>query len=358
MKQTNWRLLLKTFAFSLLGAILFYFFYIPVPWLLGPLVIILFFQMAFKQSFQWHSKLQQTGLVVIGYMLGSSFTLDTGQQMILYLPSMLLVTIGSVLFSLMLGYLVALGSGIGVSTSIFGSIPGGLSQMIALSEEFEETETTIVTIMQLTRILMVIFLVPLWVHFGMANRTNRIPESVEAEILNASLPWYSYLIILVALWLGTWAAVRIKFPTPYLTGPLFVTVLLILLGIPIPELPKVILIAGQVLFSTHLAVHMNITGLKKYQNKFLWLSLLANILLLLFALILAWLLTKWQSFTYVTAFLSTAPGGIDVMGITAKEVGANLPVITAFQVFRMFFIILVVPPLLRLALKRKVSKKE
>jgi hypothetical protein len=54
----------------------------------------------------------------------------------------------------------------------------------------------------------------------------------------------------------------------------------------------------------------------------------------------------------ITAFLSASPGGITEMGIVALAVGADVAFVLAYHLFRLFSILLVVPPLLRRKFKR------
>lgn len=62
------------------------------------------------------------------------------------------------------------------------------------------------------------------------------------------------------------------------------------------------------------------------------------IILIVISFGMAYLLATFNSMSLVTAFLAIAPGGIDVMGITAKEVNADLSTVTAYQMFRLFVI--------------------
>ncbi|MFS0644108.1 AbrB family transcriptional regulator [Siminovitchia sp. 179-K 8D1 HS] len=361
MKSVEKKWLLNTFFISLSGAVLFYLLHFPIPWLLGPLVTILIVKSALKKPLYWHPTLQYAGLAIIGYMLGSSFTPDNGYQILSHLPSMVFITVFSILFSLLMGYFVALGSGISVRSAILGSIPGGLSQMVALSGEIKGVNTSTVATMQIIRILFVIFIVPFLVIHGMAGEKEYydlvIKSSGSLEGIPFKVPWYSYPITFFGLWVGIRTAIFLKFPTPYLTGPMMAAIMLTLSGIPISPLPTIILIMGQLFFSTYLAVQMDLSELRNNWSKLLLYVIISCLLLILFCFGIAVLLTKWKGLEMVSAFLSTAPGGLDVMGITAKEVGANLPLITAYQMFRMFFIILVVPPVLKLIMNRKKAKK-
>ncbi len=54
----------------------------------------------------------------------------------------------------------------------------------------------------------------------------------------------------------------------------------------------------------------------------------------------------------LTAFLSTAPGGLTELGIVALTLGADVTFFLAFQLFRLFFILLAAPMLLKRRFQR------
>jgi len=55
-----------------------------------------------------------------------------------------------------------------------------------------------------------------------------------------------------------------------------------------------------------------------------------------------------QPVTAPTALLSLAPGGMDQMGVIAHSIGADLSIVSGYQLFRTFFIFFAIPSLLRL----------
>ena len=54
----------------------------------------------------------------------------------------------------------------------------------------------------------------------------------------------------------------------------------------------------------------------------------------------------------LTAFLSASPGGVTEMGIVALSVDADVAFVLAYHLFRLFSILLIMPPLLRPRFKR------
>jgi hypothetical protein len=74
--------------------------------------------------------------------------------------------------------------------------------------------------------------------------------------------------------------------------------------------------------------------------------------LVAFTSLLGFVLTLIMPSTFLTSFLSTAPGGLTEMGLTAIALHADIATVLAFQLFRLFFILLIVPPLLKWRLNR------
>jgi uncharacterized membrane protein AbrB (regulator of aidB expression) len=59
----------------------------------------------------------------------------------------------------------------------------------------------------------------------------------------------------------------------------------------------------------------------------------------------AWLLSRGTGLHPATMLLGTAPGGIAEMAITAKVLQLGAPVVTVFQICRLFAVLLLVAPL-------------
>ena len=72
------------------------------------------------------------GLIVLGYMLGSSFTKETGIQVLHQFPFMAIATIFTLAASIGIGLLTAHYAKLDRTSVIVGSVPGGLPQMVAI----------------------------------------------------------------------------------------------------------------------------------------------------------------------------------------------------------------------------------
>ena len=91
------------------GGVLFHFLRIPLPWMLGPLAITLFYNVISGRRARWPVQLWNAGLIVIGDSIGGTVTFETIRQVIENLPGMVATTLLTVLFCLGTGYIVCMG---------------------------------------------------------------------------------------------------------------------------------------------------------------------------------------------------------------------------------------------------------
>jgi membrane AbrB-like protein len=77
-----------------------------------------------------------------------------------------------------------------------------------------------------------------------------------------------------------------------------------------------------------------------------------------FAFGLSYCLHTLYHIDMTTAFLCIAPGGLPEMGVTAHTVHADVSMVAAYQLFRVFFILFIVPIFLRKIFgKQKVDER-
>lgn len=345
--------IIVTIAIAILSGFVFNYIRMPLPWMLGPIAGMIIWSSIFKGNPCWSPKCRNAGLIVVGYLIGRPFTPDTAHQIITQFPEMLLITLLAMLFTFALSYFTHKKTGINMTTCVISSIPGGLSQMVVLAEEIPSVDVAIVTFIHTIRILIVVFSVPfLVVHFVAKNIASNTASALQSASVSEITPEI-VLPFAIAIIIGTWLAVRFKLPTPYLMGPTLATALLVLSGLPAPVLPKIIIIVAQICIGIYMGTNIKFTRMQNQLNKVAPYALLNAIVLVIFCLGLGWLLTFFIGADLVTGFLSTSPGGVAEMSLTALMVNADLSTIAVYQIFRIFFILLVMPFVLRRWLKHK-----
>ncbi len=354
LTENKWVQFLFTCMFAIIGGAVFQLIHIPLPWLLGSMVFVLIGSKLFTRiKPYWPGVLRNTGMGIIGYTIGLSFTLSTLKEIGKQLPSMVLLTVLLLLFTLLITFIVSKLSGISFPTALIGSIPGGLSQMIPLAEEIKGVDLTVVTFLQVSRLMMIIFCVPLLIFSPMMTGLGN--HSLSASTHSASASWAGlfpniWLFIAVCTLLALLAK-KINFPTAFLLGPMIGTIALNIAGFHGPDLPTVLMNGTQLMLGGYIGLLLKPESLKN-AVKISATAVLSGIVLILCALALSVLLTIMHPVSFVTAFLSLSPGGMDQMAIIAKEVHGDLSILICYQLFRALFISVAVPPLLKAAFKK------
>ncbi len=339
--------LLVALLISLAGAGVFLLLGLPMPWLLGPMLAALVGSNLFKSSYAWPSSIRDGALILIGYTIGLALTGEALRRMGSQIPYMILMTFLLLLLCAGLSFVIGRLSGTDFKTSLLGSVPGGLSQMVILAEETKGADLTLVTVNQVVRLLLIIVGVPLILYSPLLGQ--HAAETVQAaagrEIawreLFPNILYYGPLCVGLAL-LGR----KVRFPTAFLLCPAFGTALLQAAGVHAPALPHGLTAAAQLALGTYVGTLLK-PGQIQHKVRTLSLSLLNGVLLIAGSLGLTVLLTRLQSVDLPTALLSLAPGGMDQMGIIAHSIGADLSIVSGYQLFRTFFIFFAIPPLMR-----------
>ncbi|QRG68660.1 AbrB family transcriptional regulator [Brevibacillus choshinensis] len=348
MRENRLVSFLITLLMALAGGFAFQMLHVPIPWLLGPMIFVLIGTKLWK-SFTpyWPGVVRNSGMIMIGYTIGLSFTLGAMKQIGQQLPMMILLTAMLLLCSTGIAFLISKLSGISYATALMGSIPGGLTQMIPLAEEIKGVDLTVVTFLQVSRLLMIIFFVPMLVFspfFGLEGLGQQMVA------MKASASWaglYPHIFLFAAACtLGAFLGKKIHLPSAIFLGPMIVTILINLNGYEGPALPSTLLNACQLMIGGYIGLLLKPEQLKNKLGMAV-LAISSGAVLIACSLGLSYLLTELHPMSFVTAFLGLSPGGMDQMGIIAKEVNADLSVVICYQLFRTLFIFLVVPSLIK-----------
>jgi len=337
---------LTAFMAAMIGGGIFTLVGAPVPWLLGPIAAVMLTSKFIKNELYWPVSIRNTGMLIIGYSFGLSLTKEALIEISAKLPAMLILTIALIAFCAALAYFISKWTGVDYPTILTGSIPGGLSQMILFAEEAKEIDITTVSFLQVTRLLMIVFIVPFIVVSGPFTEGNTL-----SSILNGNVTEYVPIFpngLIYALLCVVMAVIgqKMKVPTPYLLGPIVGTTILNLTNLHAPTLPTYILDISQVMIGVYIGLMLKPDKLKA-KGKMMVLAVLSGIVLIFGSMLLSLLLVHYYGVSISTSFLSLAPGGMDQMGILAHETNADISMVTAFQIFRLLFIFFAVPPFLR-----------
>lgn len=329
---------------AIIGGIIFYLIHWPLAWLLGPMIATILFIKVSKQTPKFPFSFRNYGLIPIGYTIGLNFDQQTLMDMGTHLPSMLMMTLFLLGFSVLLAYISSKITHSNLKSTIAGSIPGGLTQMVAISSEIKGIDLTVVTIIQVCRIITVILFVPILVYSPILHGKEGI-----APIISKNPVSYEplFILFLVIAYFAGILAKKGRFPTPFMLGPLMVIAIFILLGLDVPHLPVSLVSLAQILIGIDLGYQVKFGNIDN-KPMFLTVSILSSIFLVAFTLLNGLLLIKMEeNITFLTAFIGLAPGGMAEMAILGQTVQEDLAIITTYQLFRLLFILFCVPPMMK-----------
>jgi len=340
--------MLLTSITGMVGGLIFKKINMPLPWMLGPMTAVLIGSKLGKLHLYWPSRVRNWGLIIIGYSSGLSFTQDTLFQIIQQLPWMLVMTVVLLAFSALTAFAVSKMSGIDYPSILTGCTPGGLTQMVTLGEEMEGMDLTVITFLQVTRLMLIVFCVPLLVYSPLYSvekssytKVAEIASSVPLDMLIPKIILFAIISVIFAI-----LAKKFKIPTPYLLGPIIGIAILNVSGFHGPKVSPLLLIVAQFSMGCYLGLLLKPEKLGN-KMKIVSLALINGIVLILFSLILSYVFVKIHGLEGTTSFLCMAPGGADQMGVIASVISADVSMVIGYQMFRMFFVNIAVPPVLK-----------
>lgn len=343
----NFVKIMETLLIGILGGFIFFQSNLPLPWVLGPMAFVMLWQVVSKRQMVWPDSFKNGGLLFLGIYFGLYFTTNTFITVGPYLLPYILVTGALILVSIVNSSFVTRWIKVDKITSAFGSIPGGLSEMVAASEALK-ARSSLVAIFQTVRLLTVLFLVPFFIlHSFSSDQSINRGELFQSFAMEIS---WTYLLLIFPIIFG--AYFRNILPAGIVIIPLVITALINVSIIELPPLPPLLLVAAQVTVGIGMGKKISLKDLKaggKYS--FVYFGLTLALITISFGL--GALLAIFTSLDLPTALLSAAPGGLIEMVLTASMVGADPAIVSALQLVRILIIIVFVPPLLKWYFKKR-----
>ena len=328
--------ILRVAFIALVGAVIFQALSLPIPWMLGPLFTVLLSQFLLKQSLQWSPKFRNAGLIILGVAIGNAFDLTLFKNIGPVLIYMFLITVVLIIFCLGIAFLLHKTIGLPLKTAVTSSVPGGLSQLILFAEEEKDVDIATVTFYHVVRVIAVVMFVPFIISGEVVKEVSTTFEG----------SWLVLIGIVILATGSVFVGKKIYLPVPQFLSPILLVIILKVFTVEVPELPASLLHIAQLFIGAYIGLL-----LKPKMLKLPWKVLIGGIASTLAMIALTYgssiIIANVLNLSFETSFLSTAPGGLDQMGILAAAVGADISVVTIFQLFRLLFIFFIVLPLMK-----------
>ena len=327
--------------FGIIGGFVAYKINIPLPWMLGPLFFIGFL-CAIKVEITLPKKPLPLFRALLGCVIGTNFTeeifININQigKSLFFLPIFVIIMICCTYFVLkiIMNY--------DKKTSLIGSMPGGLNEMVLLVSEIGGNER-IVTLLNTTRIIIVVTIVSILTHLFAKNIINETSEILYFSHLDDLI--FIFLISIIGFYIGKFLSI----PGYSIIGPMLLSSFLHGFGI-INLSPNIILIIViQIYLGSNLGLYFKDIKLQEFLGPIkagVLSTFISFIPLCLFLYVLNFL-----GYDLLSLILSYAPGGQAEMCILTLSIGGDIVFVSIHHVFRVFFVIFLATILKKYLLK-------
>jgi membrane AbrB-like protein len=321
---------------------------LPSSYLFAALLVGLAVALARPDRFALPPASFRASQAVAGVSLGAYVQSDALRAVAGSLIPVLLVSAGTLLFSLAAGSVLARTTALDAPTASLGLIAGGASGIVGMSGELG-ADDRLVAFMQYLRVLVVVVLTPLGIalffggHHG--GPSGAIPS---AGTFGTPADW---ALTAVLAPVGAILAIRLRVTAGVLLGPMVLTAAVVLSGLADDFAVPALL--GQTAFAL---IGLQI-GLRFTPSTVRLLGRLTGPVLLSIAGLLAAcfgmavLLAATTPATLLDAYLATTPGGLYAVLALAYGAGANTTFIVAVQSLRVIAMVLIAPLAVRWTLK-------
>lgn len=324
---------------------------ILLPFMFGPILAGVVSIKFLRLDVQWPFWISQLGLILLGVQIGSTFT----ETVIFDIKNdwMIIVTITVLLLvlALLIAYFFKKIANVNTETAILSVIPGALSQMLIMAEENKKANIMVVSLTQTSRIIFVVILVPFISYFFKEPVTTGANGAQEVQQkLTETLTFSNVLVLLIAIAVVYVIMSKINFPTKQMLAPILVLICWNLITGITFTLDNPIIAAAQVMYMIRIGIQIA-KLMDQMKGRIALAIALQNVLLIISSFVMVYLFTFVSNHSINDLFLGAAPGGMSQIVLVAIETGADVAMISSYHIFRIFFILFLIAPLINQFLK-------
>jgi len=293
----------------------------PLAWMIGPLLVsaaiyLLRPQPAPPRAFRF------LGQAIVGSAVGLYLTPDALQRVLengwLVISGALLINVAACSVGLAQAWLGRLDP----ATALFSNVPGGPAEMAALAEANGGSAPKVAIAQTLRVVLIVLIFPPLLV----SASTFPVQPTGFGSWLDSGI------LVSAALAAGLLARV-LRVPSPFFLGPMTVIGLWTASGALVPQHHQGVVPAAQILLGLSLGAMFR-RDLFAGNRYFLAGLALSTLALLALCALVAFVLSHLFDVDLPTLLLSTAPGAVPEMVLTAKVLHFDVPLVASVQFVR------------------------
>lgn len=340
----GWQPLVLVLAVGTAGGFVFDWLRMPLAWMLGACVFSTLAAFA-GLRIGMRVQLRQGMVIVLGVLLGSSFTPDLVQQLGRWAVSLVVLT-GMTMTGATLSYFwLRRFTPWDKVTCYFAAMPGGLNDMTLLGGAMGGQERSI-ALAHALRILTVVLTIPVWYRL-----VNGAQTSVLAMPHPTGNDWRDWAILIACGLIGAALGRLLRLPAPFMMGPLIVSAIAHLAGLTGSQPPGELVAAAQVVVGCGIGCRFVGAALGQLHRE-VAASIGAAAILIACAVGFAEITHALTGLSLDATVLSYAPGGFAEMSLIGLALGVEVAMVACHHLFRLMLVILTGPFVSRFVLTR------
>lgn len=322
------------FAIGIAGALLFQVLNLPLPWFLGSLLACMAAAVA-GVPFTRPDWLGVPMRAVLGVAVGTGFSPailsrlgEMSLSLALLVPWMVLIMATGVPFFRRF-------AGFDTKTAFFASVPGGLTDMVSMAES-ARANARAVTLIQLTRIVLIVFALPFWLqwHDGFDIATRALTGRIHLWELTPT-----DLAILFALGAsGWWIADRIGLAGPAIVGPMILSGIAHASGLTAARMPFEVMTFAQITLGVLLGSQFRGLTWTEFRTTLVW-GILFSIALIVCSAAVTLGVAKLTGAPVHSVLLGYAPGGQAELNLVAYTLNLDVAFVALHHLVRLAIVI-------------------
>ncbi|WP_255572148.1 AbrB family transcriptional regulator [Celeribacter sp. PS-C1] len=326
----NWAFLAGLYAVAAAGGYLFSRFNLPLPWMIGPMIVTALLTFTGLSTIVVPVSTRPYGQATVASQVALFFTPSAFQALVMNVPLLVGMALLICVVAFFVGFVLSKFARIPLANALIAVLPTSPVEA-ATTAEHHGFDPAPIILAQIIRISTVVIAVPMIIYllYGHSDQNVRriATDSSLIEIVTLAL----------LAWVGVIAFKRLKISNPYFMGPLALVAFLNVVGVPLTPFPSWILQIAQIILGTWLGSTFRrslFTSAKSYTKVAVLCSMLFVATCGLTGAMVAYLFDLPLSLM----LLASAPGGVTEMALTAKVLGIDVSLITAFHLTRLFII--------------------
>jgi uncharacterized protein len=318
-----------------LGGAVFAALGLPLPWLLGALAATTVGSLG-GLALRVPEGMRRPMIAVLGAMLGTTFTPERLEGALGWLPTLgalplYVIMVGGVIFLYLRRF-----SDMDPTSAFFAATPGGLSEMIALSDQLGGDQRR-VSLVHGARLLFIVFTIPF------VARLSGYAPTARAVAYDLS-PDPAGLALLAALaTLGYLLARRLRLPAATFVGPLLGSAAAHLAGWIEITPPYLLMALAQLVIGSSVGARFSGTPVALIGQTLL-LGAGATAIMLLITLLFGGALDLLTGYPLALLLLAFIPGGFTEMSLIALAMGVDPAFVVTHHSLRVFLVVLIALP--------------